>query len=103
MKGITNYGYIFPRQLIYFVGPHIFIPGLDGFFYRPGYGSASSLGSGWVRGSKGSASDTSEGGGAGGTTISVLLLSDGWTGIPSKIKGSYLSAGSVLRLALVTR
>ena len=24
----------------------LFIPGLGGFFYRPGYGSASSLGSG---------------------------------------------------------
>ena len=35
MKGTTNYGYIFPRQLIYFVGPHIFIPGLGGFFYCP--------------------------------------------------------------------
>ena len=33
MKDTTNYGYIFPRQLIYFVGPHIFIPRLSGFFY----------------------------------------------------------------------
>ena len=40
------YGYSILRQLIYFVRPHIFIPGLAGFFYRPGYGSASSLGSG---------------------------------------------------------
>ena len=103
MKDTTNYGYISPRQLIYFVGPHIFIPGLDGFFYRPGYGFASSLGSGWMRGSKGSASDTSEGGGAGGTATSVLLLSDRWIGIPSKIKGSRLLVASVLRLALVTR
>ena len=45
-KDTTNYGYIFPRQLIYFVGPHIFILGLSGFFYRPGYGSISSLDSG---------------------------------------------------------
>ena len=45
-KDTTNYGYIFPRHLIYFVGPNIFILELDGFFYRPGYGSASSLGSG---------------------------------------------------------
>ena len=45
MKYTTNYGYIFPRQLIYF-GPRIFIIGLSGFFYRPGYGSASSLGNG---------------------------------------------------------
>ena len=77
MKDTTNYGYISPRQLIYFVGPHIFIPGLDGFFYRPGYGFASSLGSGWMRGSKGSASDTSEGGGANGTATPVLLFSVG--------------------------
>jgi len=46
MKDTTNYGYIFPRQLIYFVGPHIFIPRLSGFFFLPGYGFASSLGSG---------------------------------------------------------
>ena len=45
MKDTTNYGYIIPRQLIYF-GPRIFIPRLGGFFYRPGYGSASSLGNG---------------------------------------------------------
>ena len=44
-KDTTKYGYIILRQLIYF-GPRIFIPGLDGFFYRPGYGSASSLGNG---------------------------------------------------------
>ena len=37
------YGYNIQRQLTY-SGPHIFIPGLNGFFYRPGYGSASSLG-----------------------------------------------------------
>ena len=46
MKDTTNYGYIFPWQLIYFVGPHIFIPKLGGFFYHPSYGSASSLGNG---------------------------------------------------------
>ena len=45
-KDTTNYGYIFPVQLIYFFGPHIFIPRLSGFFYCLGYGSASSLGSG---------------------------------------------------------
>ena len=101
-KDNTNYWYIFPSQLIYFVGPHIFIPGLDEFFYRPVYGSASSLGSGWVRGSKGSTSNTFEGGGAGGIATSVLLFG-GWIGIPSKIMGSCLSATSVLRLALVTR
>ena len=46
MKDTTNYRYMFPRQLIYFVGPHIVIPWLGGFFYHPGYRSASSLGSG---------------------------------------------------------
>ena len=46
MKNTTNYEYFFPRQLIYFVGPHIFIHGLDRFFYCLGYGSVSSLGSG---------------------------------------------------------
>jgi hypothetical protein len=56
-----------------------------------------------VRGSNDSTSDAFEGGGAGGTTIPVLLLSSGWIGIPSKIRGSCLSAQSVLRLALVTR
>ena len=56
-----------------------------------------------MRGIKGSTSDTSEGGGAGGTAIPVLLLSGGWTGIPSKTKGSCLSVSSVLRLTLVTR
>ena len=55
-----------------------------------------------MRGSKDSTSDTFEGGGAGGTATPVLL-SGGWTGIPSKTKGSYLSMASVLRLALVTR
>ena len=45
MKDTTNYGYIIPRQLIYF-GPHIFILGLGEIFYHPGYGSASSLGNG---------------------------------------------------------
>ena len=45
MKNTTNYGYIIPRQLIYF-GPRIFIPRLGGFFYRPGYGSGSSPGNG---------------------------------------------------------
>ena len=45
-KDTTNYGYISPRQLIYFVRPRISILGLDGFFYHPGYGSASSLGRG---------------------------------------------------------
>ena len=44
-KDTTNYGYIIPRQLIYF-GPRIFIPGLGEFFYHPGYGSASSPGNG---------------------------------------------------------
>ena len=39
------YRYIIPRLLIY-SGPCIFIPRLSGFFYRPGYGSASSLGNG---------------------------------------------------------
>ena len=39
------YRYSIPRQLIY-SGPRIFIPGLGGFFYYPGYGSTSSLGSG---------------------------------------------------------
>ena len=39
------YRYSIPRHLIY-LEPRIFIPGLGGFFYRPGYGSASSLGSG---------------------------------------------------------
>jgi len=39
------YGYNILRQLIYF-GPRIFIPRLGGFFYHPGYGSASSLGNG---------------------------------------------------------
>ena len=39
------YGYNIPRQLIY-SGPRIFNPGLGGFFYRPGYGSASSHGNG---------------------------------------------------------
>jgi len=39
------YGYSIPRQLIY-SGPCIFISELGGFFYRPGYGSASSLGKG---------------------------------------------------------
>ena len=76
MKDTTNYGYIILRQLIYF-GPHIFIPGLSGFFYRPDYGSASSLGSGWVRENKGSTFDSSEGGGAGGTATPVLLLYGG--------------------------
>ena len=56
-----------------------------------------------MRGSKDSTSDTFEGGGAGGTAILVLLLSSGWTGIPSKTKGSCLSMSSVLHLALVTR
>ena len=79
MKGTTNYGYISPMQLIYFVGPPIFILGVGGFFYRSGYGSASSLGSGLVRGSKGSTFDNSEDGGAGGTATPVLLLSGGWT------------------------
>jgi hypothetical protein len=65
-----------------------------------GYGSAPSPGSGWVRGKKGSNSETSMGGGAGGTVTPVLLLSSGWIGIPSKIKGSYLSMAIVLRLAL---
>ena len=46
MKGTTNYGYISLRQLIYFVRPHIFIPGLGRFFYLLDYGYASSLGSG---------------------------------------------------------
>ena len=39
------YEYSIPRQLIY-SRPRIFIPGLDGFFYRPGYGSTSSRGNG---------------------------------------------------------
>ena len=39
------YGYNIPRQLIY-SRPRIFIPRLGGFFYRPGYGSACSLGNG---------------------------------------------------------
>ena len=39
------YGYSIPRQLIY-SRPCIFLLGLGGFFYRPGYGSASSLGNG---------------------------------------------------------
>ena len=56
-----------------------------------------------MRGSKDSTSDTFEGGGAGGTATTVLLLFDGWTEIPSKTKGSCLSVSSVLRLALVTR
>ena len=56
-----------------------------------------------MRGSKDSTSDTSEGRGAGGTATPVLLLSSGWTRIPSKIKGSYLSVASVLSLALVIR
>ena len=102
MKDTTNYGYIIPRQLIYF-GPRIFIPGLGGFFYRPSYGSASSRGNGRVRGIKGSTSDTSKGGGAGGTATPVLLLSGGWIGIPSTIKESCHSVASVLRLALATR
>ena len=55
-----------------------------------------------MRGSKDSTSDTSEGGGAGGTATPVLLFG-GWTGIPSKTKGSCLSVSSVLRLTLVTR
>ena len=54
-----------------------------------------------MRGSKDSTSNTSEGGGAGGTATPVLLLSGGWTGIPSTIKGSYRSAANVLRMALV--
>ena len=45
MKDTTNYGYIIQRRLIYYV-PCIFILRLGEFFYRPGYGSASSLGSG---------------------------------------------------------
>ena len=39
------YGYNILRQLIY-SGPRIFTLGLSGFFYRPSYGSASSLGAG---------------------------------------------------------
>ena len=39
------YGYSILRQLIY-SRPRIFILGLDEFFYRPGYGSASFLGVG---------------------------------------------------------
>ena len=39
------YGYSILRQLIY-PTPLIFIPRLSGFFYRPGYGSASSHGNG---------------------------------------------------------
>jgi len=34
-KDNTNYGYISPRQLAYFVGPHSFTPRLGGFFYYP--------------------------------------------------------------------
>ena len=56
-----------------------------------------------MRGSKGSTFDTSEDGGVGGTATPVLLVSGGWTGIPSKTKGSCLSVSSVLRLTLVTR
>jgi hypothetical protein len=56
-----------------------------------------------VRGSKDSTAEISEGGGAGGAATPVLLLSGGWTGIPSKIKGSCPSVASVLHLALVTR
>ena len=96
------YGYSISRKLIY-LEPRIFIPGLSGFFYCLGYGSTSSSGNGWVRGTKGSTSDTFEGGGAGGTATPVLLLSGGWTGIPSKIERSYPLAASILRLALVTR
>ena len=39
------YGYNIPRQLIY-SRACIFLLGLSGFFYRLGYGSASSLGKG---------------------------------------------------------
>ena len=39
------YGYSIPKRLIY-SAPRIFIPGLVGFFHRPGYGSTSSLGKG---------------------------------------------------------
>ena len=67
------YEYNIPRQLIY-SRPRIFILGLGEFFYHPSYGSASSLSNGWVRGIKGSTSDTFEDGGAGGTATPVLLL-----------------------------
>jgi hypothetical protein len=53
-----------------------------------------------VRGGNDSTSEASVGGGA---AIPVLLLSGGWTGIPSKINGSCLYVASVLHLALVTR
>jgi hypothetical protein len=56
-----------------------------------------------VRGRKGSISEASVDGGVGSTTTPVLLLPYGWTWIPSKIKVSYLSVASVLRLALVAR
>ena len=39
------YGYSISKQLID-TRPHIFIPRLSGFCYRPGYGSASFLGNG---------------------------------------------------------
>ena len=42
MKDTTNYGYIIPRQLIYF-RPRIFIPGFGGFFYRPGFSDVGEL------------------------------------------------------------
>jgi hypothetical protein len=56
-----------------------------------------------VRERKGSIFEASMCGGVGSAATPVLLLSGGWTGIPSKIKGSCLLVASVLRLALVTR
>ena len=34
-RSTIDYGYTSLRQLIYFAGPHSFIPGLGGFFYCP--------------------------------------------------------------------
>ena len=41
------YGYSIPRQLIY-SGPHIFIPGLSGFSYRPGYARGRGSSGAWA-------------------------------------------------------
>jgi hypothetical protein len=68
-----------------------------------GCGSTSSLGSGWVSRMRGSMSEISNDGGAGGTAGSILLLSGGWTGIPSRMTGSCSLVASVLRSGLVTR
>ena len=96
------YGHNILRQLIYLGTTHLYSCARR-ILLPPWLWICIFLWQWLMRGTKGSASNTSKGGGAGGSASPVLLLSGGWIGIPSKIGASCLLSTSVLRLALVNR